>query len=39
MITARERVLDPSTAELLARRIGRVLPGAATRPVEDHEEP
>jgi hypothetical protein len=38
-ITARERVLDPSTAELLARRIGRVLPGAATRPVEDHEEP
>jgi hypothetical protein len=34
-ITARDRVLDPSTAERLARRLGRVLPGAAERPGED----
>jgi len=34
-ITARERVLDPSTAERLAHRLGRVLPGPAQRPLED----
>jgi hypothetical protein len=31
-ITHREHVLDPSTAERLARRLGRVLPGPAARP-------
>lgn len=36
-IVSRERVLDPSTAERLARRLGRVLPGAAQRPVEEEE--
>lgn len=35
VVTARERVLDPSTAERLARQLGRVLPGAATRPAPE----
>jgi hypothetical protein len=34
-ITAGERVLDPSTAERLARRLGRVLPGPAARRVDE----
>jgi hypothetical protein len=34
-ITGRERILDPSTAERLARRLGRVLPGAAERPPQE----
>ena len=34
-ITGRERVLDPSTAERVARRLGRVLPGPAQRPGEE----
>jgi hypothetical protein len=34
-ITGRDRVLDPSTAERLAQRVGRVLPGPAERPAEE----
>ncbi len=34
-ITSRERVIDPSTAERLARRLGRVLVGPVWRPAED----
>jgi hypothetical protein len=34
-ITGRERVLDPSTAERLARRLGRVLAGPVQRPAEE----
>jgi len=34
-ITGRERVLDPSTAERLARRLGRVLTGPVQRPAEE----
>jgi hypothetical protein len=35
VLTGRERVLDPSTAERLAHRLGRVLPGAARRPAPE----
>lgn len=34
-ITRRERVLDPSTAERLARQLGRVLSGPAQRPPDE----
>ncbi len=34
-ITSRERVIDPSTADRLAHRLGRVLAGPAQRPAED----
>jgi hypothetical protein len=34
-ITGRDRILDPSTAERLAHRLGRLLPGPAHRPVEE----
>jgi hypothetical protein len=34
-ITSRERVLDPSTADRLAHRLGRVLAGPAPRPAEE----
>ncbi|MGZ8606848.1 MAG: hypothetical protein ACXWXQ_07370 [Actinomycetota bacterium] len=34
-ITARERVLDPSTAERLARSLGRVLAGPVERPPDE----
>ncbi|MGH2636511.1 MAG: hypothetical protein ACRDHU_10260 [Actinomycetota bacterium] len=36
-ITARDRVLDPGTAERLARRLGRVLEGPVQRPPEEEE--
>jgi hypothetical protein len=34
-ITGRDRILDPSTAERLARRLGTVLSGPAERPAEE----
>jgi hypothetical protein len=34
-ITSRERVIDPSTADRLAHRLGRVLAEPAQRPAED----